>query len=164
MKLQKFLLTVPVLLSLTACSCNNKVTDTANFDDMSGSAVAMDVIENNGSFFGGKVSDRVYFSTDKSHLNHESKATLDGQAELLRGKNLNVVVEGHCDKRGPAEYNLALGERRAHAAKAYLCHTGVNCDSISTVSYGKERPAVQGDDHEALAQNRRAVTIVGGNQ
>jgi len=164
MKFQKFLLTVPVLLSLTACSCNNKIAETSNFDDMSGTTVSVDVVEDGASFFSGKVSDRVYFSTDRSHLNHESKTTLDGQAELLRGKNLNVVVEGHCDKRGPAEYNLALGERRANAAKEYLCHTGVNCDLISTVSYGKERPAVQGDDLEALAQNRRAVTVVGGNQ
>ena len=162
MKLQKFLLAVPVLFSLTACSCNNKVSETTNFDDMSSSVVAVDIVENS-SFFAGKVADRVFFATDKSHLNQESKGTLDAQAELLRGKQMNIVVEGHCDERGPTEYNLALGERRAHAAKHHLCNAGVHCDSISTVSYGKERPEVQGHDSEAWAQNRRAVTIVGQN-
>lgn len=160
MKLQKFLLAAPVLFGLTACSCNNKIAENTNFDDMSSNIVAVDIVEHS-SFFAGKVADRVFFSTDKSHLNHESKATLDAQAELLKGKNLDIVIEGHCDKRGPTEYNLALGERRAEKAKEHLCHVGINCDSISTVSYGKERPAVQGDDHEALAQNRRAVTVVG---
>lgn len=163
MKFQKFLLAAPVLLSLTACSCGNKVTDnTNNFDDVSGGAATVDVVEGS-SFFGANVPDRVFFSTDKSTLNQESKQTLAAQAEALRGKNLSVVVEGHCDERGPREYNLALGERRANASKHFLCEAGVNCDSVSTVSYGKERPQVQGHDAEAWAQNRTAITVVGQN-
>ena len=163
MNFKKFLLAAPMLLSLTACSCGNKVADNTNFDDMSGGAGAVDVVEAS-PFFGGKVADRVFFSTDKSTLNQESHDTLNGQAELLRGKNFNIVIEGHCDERGPREYNLALGERRANAAKHFLCNAGVNCDSISTVSYGKERPEVLGHDAHDWAQNRRAVTIVGQNQ
>jgi peptidoglycan-associated lipoprotein len=158
MNFKKLLIAVP-LLSLTACSCGNKVADNANFDEISGPVTQVDVVETS-TIFAGKVADRVFFATDKSTLNHESQETLSAQADLLRGKNFNVVVEGHCDERGPREYNLALGERRANAAKDYLCHKGVDCDKISTVSYGKERPEVQGHDPEAWAQNRRAVTLV----
>jgi peptidoglycan-associated lipoprotein len=158
MKFQKLLLAMPMLLSLTACSCGNKVVDNTNFDDISGNPVVVDVVESS-SFFGNRVSDRVFFATDKSSLNQESKDTLNAQAELLRGKNFNIVVEGHCDKRGTTTYNLALGEYRANTAKDHLCHAGVNCDSISTVSYGKERPV-----SENLAENRRAVTVVAQNQ
>ncbi len=158
MKLKLFL-AVPLLFSLTACSCNNKVADNTNFDEISGPVTQVDVIETS-TLFAGKVADRVFFATDKSTLNQESQETLSAQADLLRGKNFNVVVEGHCDERGPREYNLALGERRANAAKDYLCNKGVDCGKVSTVSYGKERPEVQGHDPEAWAQNRRAVTVV----
>ena len=160
MKFQKLLLAIPMLFSLTACSCGNKIVDNnTNFDDMSGNPSAVVDIVEGSSFFGPQVSDRVFFSTDKSSLNQESKDTLNAQADLLKGKNFNIVIEGHCDERGPREYNLALGERRANASKQFLCHAGVNCDSISTVSYGKERPV-----SENLAENRRAVTVVGQNQ
>ncbi len=165
MRFTKLLLTVPALLSLAACSCGNKVADnTNNFDDVTttGDVAVVDVVEGS-SFFGANVPDRVFFSTDKSTLNQESKATLTAQAEALKGKNLNVVVEGHCDERGPREYNLALGERRANASKHFLCSLGLDHDSISTVSYGKERPQVQGHDAEAWAQNRTSITVVGQN-
>jgi peptidoglycan-associated lipoprotein len=163
MKFQKILLALPVVFSLTACSCGNKISQgEGGIDgDSSVSGVnGMDVMESS-SFFKGKVADRVFFATDKNTLNHESKHTLKEQAELLKTRpELNVVVEGHCDERGPREYNIALGERRANAAKEFLCHSGVNCDNVSTVSYGKEKPEVQGHDAEAWAQNRRAVTVV----
>ena len=73
---------------------------------------------------------------------------------------MNVVVQGYCDERGTREYNLALGERRANAVKAYLVAHGVDSSRISTISYGKERPAVLGNNEAAWAQNRRAVTVV----
>lgn len=160
--IRKMLLAMPIMFSLSACSCGNKITTSnpTNFDEISAAAVVTDVTET-PTFFGGKVSDRVFFATDKSALNHEAREILATQAEILKGKdNLQVVVEGHCDERGTREYNLALGERRADAAKKFLCNSGVNCDSISTVSYGKERPEIQGHDVEAWAQNRRAVTVV----
>jgi len=107
------------------------------------------------------VADRVFFATDSSELSPEARAVLDKQAEWLKSRpNLNITVEGHCDERGTREYNLALGERRATATKDYLVSLGVPAAKINTISYGKERPAVDGHDEAAWAQNRRAVTVV----
>ncbi len=107
------------------------------------------------------IADRVFFAFDSSALSSEAQATLQRQAEWLKSNSsAKVTVEGHCDERGTREYNLALGERRASAARDYLVSLGVSSASISTVSYGKERPAVVGSNEEAWAQNRRAVSIV----
>lgn len=106
-------------------------------------------------------SDRIFFGTDQYDIDAEDRATLDRQAAwLVKYPNVQITVEGHCDERGTREYNLALGERRANAAKNYLVSAGVAVGRISVVSYGKERPAVPGDDEAAWAQNRRAVTVV----
>ena len=86
---------------------------------------------------------------------------LQRQAEWLkRYPNVTVTIEGHTDERGTREYNLALGERRAQAARNVLVASGISSSRISTISYGKERPAVPGSTEEAYAQNRRAVTVV----
>lgn len=107
------------------------------------------------------VGDRVFFGFDKSDLTPEARATLDRQAAWLKKyASVKVTVEGHCDERGTREYNLALGERRAMAAKNYLVAAGITADRVKTVSYGKERPAVLGSNETAWAQNRRAVTVV----
>ncbi|HZS84721.1 MAG TPA: peptidoglycan-associated lipoprotein Pal [Stellaceae bacterium] len=107
------------------------------------------------------VGDRVFFDTDQSTINAEGRKTLQRQAEWLkRYRNLTVTIEGHCDERGTREYNLALGERRAEAAKQLLVAFGVDPGRITTTSYGKERPAVVGSNEAAWAQNRRAVTVV----
>lgn len=107
------------------------------------------------------VTDRVFFGYDSSVLTGEGQATLERQATWLRSNgDKSVVVEGHCDERGTREYNLALGERRASASKSYLVSLGIPSGRISTVSYGKERPAVLGSDESAWSQNRRAVTVL----
>ena len=107
------------------------------------------------------VGDRVFFGFDKSDLSAEAQATLDRQASWLKKySSAKVTVEGHADERGTREYNLALGERRATAAKNYLVAAGIAASRITTVSYGKERPAVVGSNEAAWAQNRRAVSIV----
>jgi len=107
------------------------------------------------------VGDRVFFGFDRSDLDHEGRRTLEMQAEWLkRYPGVNVTIEGHCDDRGTREYNLALGERRANSVKSYLVALGVEPYRISTISYGKERPAVMGANAQAWAQNRRGVTIV----
>lgn len=107
------------------------------------------------------VGDRVFFGYDSSVLTSEGQATLERQAKWLgEHSNVNVTVEGHCDERGTREYNLALGERRASAARNYLVTLGVTPGRITTVSYGKERPAVMGSDDASWAQNRRAVTVI----
>jgi peptidoglycan-associated lipoprotein len=111
------------------------------------------------------VGDRVFFAFDSSVLSSDAQGTLEKQAAWLKQYgNVNVTVEGHCDERGTREYNLALGERRAAAAKKYLIGLGVDAKRISTISYGKERPAVIGSDESAWAQNRRAVTVVTAGQ
>jgi peptidoglycan-associated lipoprotein len=110
---------------------------------------------------GTNVGDRVFFALNTSVLTSEGQATLDRQAAWLKANtSVSVVVEGHADERGTREYNLALGERRATAAKNYLVSTGVDAARLSTVSYGKERPAVTGNDESAWSQNRRAVTVI----
>ena len=106
------------------------------------------------------VPDRVFFATNKSVLTTASRDTLRKQAAWLReNKNINVTVEGHCDERGTREYNLALGERRANAAKDYLMTYGISGNRIATISYGKERPVNAGSGPLAWSQNRRSVTI-----
>ena len=93
-------------------------------------------------------------------LTTKSRETLRKQATYLRkNKNLNITVEGHADERGTREYNLALGERRANAAKDYMMTYGISGKRISTISYGKEKPINPGSDPLAWSQNRRSVTV-----
>ena len=107
------------------------------------------------------IGDTVLFGYDSSQLSSAAIATLDAQATLLNAKpSFRVKVEGHADERGTREYNLALGERRAAAARDYLLAKGVDGSRIRIVSYGKERPAVVGSNEEAWAKNRRAVTVL----
>src|SRR3954462_10087874 len=105
--------------------------------------------------------DRVFFAYDRSDLSPEARLILERQAQWLkRYPNVTVTIEGHTDERGTREYNLALGERRAQAARNVLVALGISPSRISTISYGKERPAVPGSTEETYAQNRRAVTLV----
>ena len=93
------------------------------------------------------VPDRVFFATNESILTTKSRETLRKQAAWLRkNSKINVVLEGHADERGTREYNLALGERRANAAKDYLMTYGISSDRISVISYGKERPVDSGSN------------------
>jgi peptidoglycan-associated lipoprotein len=105
--------------------------------------------------------DRVFFAFDRSDISPEARQILTRQADWLRRyPNVTVTIEGHCDERGTREYNLALGERRAQAVKNVLVASGISASRMSTISYGKERPAVVGSSEESYAQNRRAVTVV----
>jgi peptidoglycan-associated lipoprotein len=107
------------------------------------------------------VGDRVFFGYDQVDLTSEARATLDRQAQWLKQYgNVSVTIEGHSDERGTREYNLALGDRRASAAKNYLVARGISPNRIATLSYGKERPAIGASGEQAWAQNRRAVTMV----
>jgi len=108
---------------------------------------------------GGKIPgfQTVYFDYDSADIKEDSRAGLRQNADKLNAGNLGVVtVEGHCDERGSTEYNLALGERRANAVKRYLVDLGVPSNNLRTVSFGEERPAVQGHDESAWRYNRRA--------
>jgi peptidoglycan-associated lipoprotein len=107
------------------------------------------------------VGDRVFYDFNQSSLRADAQATLDRQAGWLgKYQQVNVQVAGNCDDRGTEEYNLALGQRRANAARDYLVAKGVSGARVTTISYGKDRPTAMGDDEQAWAQNRNAITSV----
>ena len=107
------------------------------------------------------VGDRVFFNYDSAELDSDAQELLQDQVAWLKQySNVSVIIEGHCDERGTREYNLALGEKRAQSVKNYLISLGISSDRVSTISYGKERPAVVGSNDGAWAQNRRSVTLV----
>lgn len=103
----------------------------------------------------------VYFAFDDYTLSGDAQDTLNKVHEYLSNtSNAVVQVEGHCDERGSIEYNLALGERRAQAVKNYLVQLGVDASRLPTISYGEERPSLEGHDESAWAQNRRSQFVI----
>jgi len=111
--------------------------------------------------FRQNVGDRVFFDTDMSTIREDGRQTLNRQAEWLKKYGqYQITVEGHCDERGTREYNFALGERRANAAKQYLVAQGIPAARVKTVSFGKENPDPPGSDEGAWSRNRRAVTAL----
>ena len=108
-----------------------------------------------------EIGDRVFFDFDKSDLKPEERRRIERWADFLKqNASSNVTIEGHCDERGTREYNIALGERRAAAAKNYLVSLGIDARRVSTISYGKERPQVVGSNDAAYSQNRRGVLVI----
>ncbi|WP_438996333.1 peptidoglycan-associated lipoprotein Pal [Candidatus Puniceispirillum sp.] len=108
-----------------------------------------------------KVGNTVYFDFDSSVLSYDAQVTLSRQSAFLQlNPEAVVVIEGHADERGTREYNLALGDRRASAARDFLLAKGIDAARIRTVSYGKERPAMLGSSEESWAKNRRAATVL----
>ena len=111
-----------------------------------------------------EIGDRIYFETNKHNISSASAFTLESQANWLKSTpGFQIIVEGHCDERGTRDYNLALGDRRANSVKDFLVSLGVDPGRITTISYGKERPAADGSTSESWAENRRAVTVVGSD-
>ena len=150
--LKKILLVTFASLVLTACAVQKKTTGQMQGDVYTGT----DTVE----YLATGVPDRVFFATNKSILTTASRDTLRKQAAWMR-KNADVTVsiEGHADERGTREYNLALGERRANAAKDYLMTYGISGSRMTVISYGKERPVNSGSTPLAWSQNRRSVTV-----
>ena len=142
-------------LILTACATTKKVETTTG--QMQGDVyTGTDTVE----YLASGVPDRVFFATNESILTTRSRETLRKQATWLReNSGITVVLEGHADERGTREYNLALGERRANAAKDYLMTYGVSSSRISVISYGKERPVDSGSNPLSWSKNRRSVTV-----
>jgi peptidoglycan-associated lipoprotein len=131
-------------------------TDTTPSDSMSGPGT-----QSHFETTVGAVNTIVYFDTDKYDIDSEDSAKLQTQARYFaQYPNVNFTVEGHADERGTREYNLALGERRANAAKNYLVSLGIPSSRIRVVSYGKERPVALESNESAWALNRRAATVV----
>ena len=140
---------------LTACATTKKVSTTAG--QMQGDVyTGTDTVE----YLASGVPDRVFFATNESILTTRSRETLRKQATWLReNSGITVVLEGHADERGTREYNLALGERRANAAKDYLMTYGISASRMSVISYGKERPVDSGSNPLSWSKNRRSVTV-----
>ena len=177
----KILLSMLLAFFISACSTTPKDTADSSGSGSSGDfntasttseGVASTEIDTATSDFSGiirgtqedlivSVGDRVFFAYDSAELDPDAQELLQAQAAWLKQYNkTSIIIEGHCDERGTREYNLALGERRAQAVKNYLNGLGVDISSISTISYGKERPAVVGSNDDAWGQNRRSVTKV----
>ncbi len=153
----KSLAALSAVVLLAACDANPNTSGSNSATGGTGGPVRPgsqeDLVQN--------VGDRVFFDYDSASIAGDAQHTLERQAAWLKQySNINVTIEGHCDERGTREYNLALGERRAAAAKKYLVGLGVAANRVSTISYGKERPAVIGSDESSWSQNRRAVTVV----
>jgi len=111
-----------------------------------------------------KLLKTVYFDFDRAEIRADQRATLQANAAWLREHpEIRVLITGNCDERGTREYNLALGDRRAQAARDYLISLGITADRIETLSYGEERPSVEGHDESAWAQNRRDEFVALGD-
>jgi len=151
-----------VLLLLAACSSPPpEAPPPAPPGGPGGGVGSRNIVPGSQQDLEASAGDRIFFSFDRSDISPEAREILTRQADWLRRyPNVTVTIEGHCDERGTREYNLALGERRAQAAKNVLVALGIPASRISTISYGKERPAVVGSTEDAYAQNRRAVTVV----
>jgi len=149
MRVIKALVAVAAMIFVASCSSEQQ-TATATTTTVTPGSVAD---------FKQNVGDRVFFDFDSSSLREDGRQTLNRQAEWLKKyTNYPVTIAGHCDERGTREYNLALGERRANAARQYLVAQGIPATRVRTTSFGKENPDPPGSDEQAWAQNRRATT------
>jgi len=158
-------------VALSACTNPNRFDDTNGSANPAGGQSLNGIVPgsandpNSVAYFNQAVGDRVLFLTDQSSLTDVGRATLDGQATWLMANNdYQAVIEGHADEQGTREYNLALGARRANAAREYLLSKGVPAGRLRVVSYGKERPIEICSNEACYAKNRRAVTVLAGGQ
>ena len=169
MTIRKTSAMIAAIAMLAVGACAKKAPDTLppvpdGIDDGSGgsgSGTGGIIPGSQQDFLNNVSSDRIFFGFDQFNVDAEDQATLRSQAQWLqRNSAVRVLLEGHADERGTRDYNIALGERRANAAKNYLASLGVDPSRIEVISYGKERPAELGSTEEAYAKNRRAVTVV----
>jgi len=159
MKIAKLGMTLSLVLvaalAISACATTKKTASSQTTTAPSGPAPG--TVEE----FMKVVGDRVFFDFDRYDVKDEGRATLQRQAAWLKKyTNVSLQIEGHCDERGTREYNLALGSRRATAAKDYLISLGVEASRVTTISYGKERPVCVESTEACWAQNRRAVSVI----
>jgi peptidoglycan-associated lipoprotein len=172
MKKMTSLAAIAVALALTAGCATRRTADQLppeppsgttleGESDQSGNVTGVALPGSRADFLQSVPADRVFFDLDSYSLDAEDRATLDSQAAwLMSNSNVRVTIEGHADERGTREYNLALGDRRANAARDYLQSRGVAPTRMQVISWGKERPANPASTEEAWAENRRAVTVV----
>ncbi|WP_392565712.1 peptidoglycan-associated lipoprotein Pal [Utexia brackfieldae] len=162
-KLVKGLLIALPVIAITACSSTNSGSEDSNAGATTTSANGWAL--NTSASTSAQLQqlqnqNTIYFDFDKYDIKPDFAQVLDNHATFLRGNpSFTIVIEGHADERGTPEYNIALGERRANAVKAYLQGRGVSASQIKIVSYGKEKPSVLGHTESAYAKNRRAVIV-----
>ncbi len=165
MKMSRTLVMATAIIALAACSKKPPAElppapGAAATEPVGSTGPSGPVKGSQEDFVASVSSDRVFFGLDQYDIDAEDQATLQSQAAWLQqNPAVRVTIEGHADERGTRDYNIALGERRANAAKNYLASLGIDSGRITTVSYGKERPAALGSDEASWAQNRRAVTV-----
>ena len=162
----KFILSIFLAVFISACTTTPKDTVDSSGSGSSSSSQESTSSEDLSVEPGSQedlivnVGDRVFFDYNSSDLDSDAQELLQDQVAWIKQYNVSVTIEGHCDERGTREYNLALGEKRAQAVKNYLTSMGIPSAKITTISYGKERPAVVGSNDGAWSQNRRSVTSV----
>ncbi|GHD19736.1 peptidoglycan-associated lipoprotein Pal [Tianweitania populi] len=157
---------IALLATLAVAGCANKKNNLPNSSSelgLNGGRGAGAATPGSSQDFTVNVGDRIFFDTDSSAIRADAQQTLSRQAQWLQQySSYAITVEGHSDERGTREYNLALGARRAAAARDFLASRGVPSNRIRTISYGKERPVAVCDDISCWSQNRRAVTVLNG--
>jgi peptidoglycan-associated lipoprotein len=148
---------VACAMALAACSKKNPL------DPAAGASTSLSAAPGSKQQFETEIGDRIYFIVDQSNLTPEGQDTLTKQAQWLQQyPGVSVQVEGHADERGTREYNISLSARRATAAREFLIQQGVAGERVSSIAYGKERPAALCDAEQCWTQNRRAVTVITG--
>ena len=158
----KFAAVASVLL-LAACTNKPKAVETAPPPNSMSSSTTSSIVPGSAEDLRVNVGDTIHFDYDAYNITDEGRSVLQRQAAwLAKYPSVRVTIEGHCDERGTREYNLALGARRANAAKEYLVSVGVSAGRVDTISYGKERPICTESDEGCYAQNRRGVTTITG--
>ncbi len=152
------MIVLAAMLAVTGCASKNQIPNTAADLGLGGAGTPGSTQD-----FTVNIGDRIFFDTDSSSIRADAQATLARQAQWLNQyPQYAITIEGHADERGTREYNLALGARRAAATRDFLVSRGVSAARINTISYGKERPVAVCDDISCWSQNRRAVTVLGG--
>ena len=159
----KFLPIIALVAGIAVAGCASDPEPEATSTPTGAGTAASGPAPNSVEYFNQVVGDRVFFATDQHTLDATARATLQRQAQWLQANpGSNVTIEGHADERGTREYNLALGARRAEAARAYLVSLGVAAGRLRTISYGKERPEALCSAENCWSQNRRSVTVLAG--
>lgn len=158
-----------VVVALTSCSKKDTVSDEPMMsggggfaEESSENVESSGVMTESGSGGGaGSPLQVVYFDYDQYNIRDDARRALQSNSDWMQqNPSSTVQIEGHCDERGTIEYNLALGERRANAAKRYIVRLGVDAGRLSTISYGEERPANSGSNEAAWSENRRAEFVI----
>ncbi len=153
----KFLIAAGAVLAVAACSEEPASPEAAAANSGGSTAAAVD--QSTLQYFQQTVGDSVFFATNASSISPRARQTLQRQAQWLNANlAVNAQIAGHADERGTREFNLALGARRAESVRSFLVSQGVAAGRLSTISYGKERPAAPCSAETCWSQNRRGVT------